>query len=335
MTAQTLTSFAQRNRSLAVRAGLLFVVCVVVLAVVEGVARHLGGRSLTARLVPPRRYECVRLCGAAASGTVLDAGGDWLNEGKLTEILICSRWNGSVWERPTDITIRNAKLRGAIRITGMGRNGQGASVRASSRTEGHTARAQAAAPTRITISNVWIEAAGRIPIYLAPGVTHVTVEACVITGRSRSVAFYFDAESGRNILRCNTFAARVAREAVAVDGSASNRIVGNVLTSIPLGGIYLYRNCGEGGTVRHQTPNGNILADNRFMTRGLARRSYGIWLGSRNGRRSYCGCDAGYPFGSSLDNRDFADDNTVTNTIFTPMTPRALRDDGSHNRIVP
>jgi hypothetical protein len=57
MTAPTLTSCAQRNRSLAVRAGLLFVVCVVVLAAVEGVARHLGGRSLTARLVPPRRYE--------------------------------------------------------------------------------------------------------------------------------------------------------------------------------------------------------------------------------------------------------------------------------------
>ncbi|HQL51776.1 MAG TPA: right-handed parallel beta-helix repeat-containing protein, partial [Kiritimatiellia bacterium] len=270
----------------------------------------------------------------AASGTVLDAGGGWLNEGKRTEILICSRWNGSAWERPADITIRNAKLRGAIRITGMGRNGQGAAVRASSRTEGHTARAQAAAPTRVTISNVWIEADGRIPIYLAPGVTHVTVEACVITGRSRSVAFYFDAESGRNTLRGNTFAARVAREAVAVDGSAGNRIVGNVFTSMPLGGIYLYRNCGEGGTVRHQTPNGNILADNRFMTRGLARCAYGIWLGSRNGRRAYCGCDAGYPFGSSLDNRDFADDNIVTNNMFTPMTPRALRDDGSHNRIV-
>ncbi|MDD2461433.1 MAG: right-handed parallel beta-helix repeat-containing protein, partial [Kiritimatiellae bacterium] len=97
----------------------------------------------------------------------------------------------------------------------------------------------------------------------------------------------------------------------------------------------LYRNCGEGGTVRHQTPNGNILADNRFMTRGLALRTYGIWLGSRNGRRAYCGCDAGYPFGSSLDNRDFADDNTVTNNMFMPMTSRALRDDGSHNRIVP
>ena len=65
---------------------------------------------------------------------------------------------------------------------------QAAAVRASSRREGHTARAPAAAPTRITISNVWIEAEGRIPVYLAPGVTHVTVEACVITGRSRSVA---------------------------------------------------------------------------------------------------------------------------------------------------
>ncbi|HQL51755.1 MAG TPA: hypothetical protein PLR91_11240, partial [Kiritimatiellia bacterium] len=82
MTAPATPSRAQRNRSRAVRAGLLLVMCVAALAAVEGVARHLGGRSLTARLIPPLRYERVRLCGAAASGTVLDAGGGWLNEGK-------------------------------------------------------------------------------------------------------------------------------------------------------------------------------------------------------------------------------------------------------------
>ncbi|HRR32722.1 MAG TPA: right-handed parallel beta-helix repeat-containing protein [Kiritimatiellia bacterium] len=308
--------------------------CAVVLALVaEGIARHIGGRSLTARLIPIHRYECIRLSGSAASGTVMDAGGGWLNDGKLTELIICSRWNGNAWERPTDITFRNAKLRGSIRIIGMGRNGQSAAVRASSRTAGHTGRAQAAAPTRITIRNVWIESEGRIPIYLAPGVTHVTVEDCVITGRSRSVALYLDAESGQNTIRGNTFAAKVAREAVAVDGSAHNRIERNVFTHIPLGGIYLYRNCGEGGTVRHQTPHDNVLADNRFMTRNLAWRSYGIWLGSRNGRRAYCGCDAGYPFGSSLDDRDFADHNRVTGNRFEPDSARNIRNDGTGNQL--
>ena len=319
------------RRRLRLCVGLLLAACAAAWAA-EGIARHVCGRSLAAWLIPQRRFERVRLSGAAASGTVLDAGGGWLNGGKLTELVISSRWNGSDWERPADITIRNAKLRGAIRIAGMGRNGQAAAVRASSRSEGHTERAQAAAPTRITISNVWIEAEGRIPVYLAPGVTHVTVEACVITGRSRSVACYLDAESASNTLRGNTFAARVAREVVAVDGSAGNRIEGNVFARARLGGIYLYRNCGEGGTVRHQTPHGNILAGNRFMTRGLAWRSYGIWLGSRNGRRAYCGCDAGYPFGSSLDDRDFADNNLVTGNSFEPPASRAFRDDGADNR---
>ena len=60
---------------------------------------------------------------------------------------------------------------------------------------------------------------------------------------------------------------------------------------------------------------------------------YGIWLGSRQGRRSYCEDDAGYPFGSSVDNRDFADHNTVQRNFFQPVTNRGIRDDGVGNRV--
>ena len=301
----------------------------------ERIARDLFGHSLAAKLMPPTPLERIDLTGAADSGTVLDAGGGWFNGGRPTEIRVRSRRKDGAWDRPTDIVIRNGRLRGAIRIMGMGRNGQGPAVRASSRHTGHTAAAQAAAPARIVISNVWIEAAGPIPIYLAPGVTHTTVEHCVVTGRSRSVALYLDAESAHNTVRDNTFAARTGREVLAVDGSADNVIASNRFSLLPLGGIYLYRNSGEGGTVRHQTAHGNVIEGNRFETRGLGWRSYGIWLGSRNGRSAYREADAGYPFGSSLDNRDFADTNTVTGNLFEPATPRAVRDDGSHNRVDP
>lgn len=215
----------------------------------------------------------------------------------------------------------------------MGRNGEASEVRKSSRREGHTRRAQAAAPTRITIRNVEIEAAGRIPIYLAPGVTEVTVENCKITGWSSSVAIYLDAESGRNEIRDNVFDVKISREVIAVDGSAENRIEGNQFDSTALGGIYLYRNCGEGGTVRHQTPYGNHIAGNHFDTGSLGWGSYGIWLGSRNGRRLYCDADDGFPLGSSIDNRDFANENVVTGNRFVPATGRGVRDDGENNRI--
>ena len=159
----------------------------------------------------------------------------------------------------------------------------------------------------------------------------MTVADCVVTGRCSAVALYLDAESGQNTVRGNTFAAALGREVIAVDGSADNRIENNRIERMPLGGIYLYRNCGEGGTVRHQTPHGNVIGGNWFDTRALGWRSFGVWLGSRNGRSGYRNDDAGYPFGSSVDNRDFADGNTVTNNTFVPASSRAVRDDGANN----
>jgi parallel beta-helix repeat protein len=119
---------------------------------------------------------------------------------------------------------------------------------------------------------------------------------------------------------------------MAVDGSATNTIIGNHFLQVSYGGIYLYRNCGEGGTVRHQTPQGNVIENNFFNIKDLRSGSYGIWLGSRQGRRSYCEEDAGYPFGSSIDNRDFADHNILRGNIFQPSSDRAIRDDGADNR---
>jgi hypothetical protein len=76
-----------------------------------------------------------------------------------------------------------------------------------------------------------------------------------------------------------------------------------------------------------------MIGNNFFDLKELRPGSYGIWLGSRQGRRSYCEDDAGYPFGSSIDNRDFADQNTLRGNIFQPASDRSVRDDGSDNRI--
>jgi hypothetical protein len=299
----------------------------------------LGGAGLllvnrfALRLVPVPKAERIVLSGSAASHRIIDCDGGWFNNGQATELIIQSTQTTNGWDWPAGITIRNCRIRGGIRIQGMGRNGQGPAVLESSRKRGHTERAQAAAPRQILISNVEVEADGRIPLYLAPGVTGVTIKNSKFAGWSRSVAIYLDAESGYNTIRSNVFTLRAGREIIAVDGSANNRIEGNRFDCLAAGGIYLYRNCGEGGTIRHQTPHRNVIAGNCFNTKSLGFWSYGIWLGSRNGRRYYSEDDAGYDFGSSVDNRDFADDNMVVSNVFLSPVSRAIRDNGHNNRI--
>jgi parallel beta-helix repeat protein len=290
--------------------------------------------SFLLKLLPKPKFEKHTLEGSGENGRVIDLQGGWLNEGKLTEMVICSKEAEKGWDVPEKITIRNGRIRGSIRIFGLGVNGEAAKVRESSRREGHTARAKAAAPRGMLLEDLQIEADHRISLYLGPGVTGVTVKNCTFTGWSASTTVYLDAESGGNRIEGCTFNVRSGREVIAVDGSATNTIVGNRFLQVGYGGIYLYRNCGEGGTVRHQTPRGNVIENNFFNMKDLRQGSYGVWLGSRQGRRSYCEDDAGYPFGSSIDNRDFADQNTVRGNVFQPATDRAIRDDGADNRVM-
>ena len=282
--------------------------------------------------LPKPELEKFNLIGSAESGRVIDLQGGWLNEGKLTELVIRSEEKEQGWDVPDKITVRNGRIRGSIRIFGQGVNGEAPTVRESSHRKGHTARAQAAAPKGIVLEDLQIEADHRIPLYLGPGVTGVTVSNCTFTGWSASTTVYLDAESGGNRIEGCTFDVRSGREVMAIDGSATNTITGNRFLDTPFGGIYLYRNCGEGGTVRHQPPQGNLIKNNFFELKDLKPGSYGIWLGSRQGRRNYCEDDAGYPFGSSVDNRDFADHNAVRGNVFQPASDRAVRDDGSGNK---
>jgi len=258
----------------------------------------------------------------------IDCEGGVFNKGVITELHIVA----------SDVTIRRCTLNGAIRIVGLGLNGESKAVKESSFKAGHTERAQAASPTNVILYGLTINGQGRIPVYIGPGVTKATLVDSRITGKSDSVALYLDAESGYNIIRNNTFNVdgkftlrqfRI-REVIAVDGSAHNQIIGNVIKNADNGGIYLYRNCGEGGTVRHQAPQFNFIAGNTIDVTNIGPLNYGIWLGSRGGNRLYCNEDKGYPFGSSKDNNDFADYNTVKNNVFIGLSNQ-IKDSGSNN----
>jgi parallel beta-helix repeat protein len=264
-------------------------------------------------------YETIKL----QRPTTIDCKGKAYNNGKVTELQILA----------DNVTIKRCKINGSIRTIGLGRNGEAQGVKASSITLGHTARAQAAAPKNTVLYKVTITGHGRIPLYLGPGTTRLTMSDSTINGRSDSVALYLDAESGHNIIRNNkinvdgdfTLRQFRVREVIAVDGSADNQILSNTINNAKGGGIYLYRNCGEGGTVRHQAPQNNFIAGNTIDNAG----GYGIWLGSRDGGRLYCDDDKGFPFGSSKNDGDFANDNIVKGNTFTNSV-RTIRNDGKN-----
>jgi hypothetical protein len=268
---------------------------------------------------PPNKtpYETVKITKS------IDCAGKAYNQGKVTELQITA----------SNVTIKRCKINGSIRTIGLGSNGEAKGVKESSTSLGHTARAQAAAPRNTKLYDLTITGHGRIPLYLGPGTTNASLVDSTINGRSDSVAIYLDAESASNILRNNSISiASPPREIIALDGSANNQLIGNTIAPASNGAIFLYRNCGEGGTVRHQAPQNNLIAGNTINLSGLSWNNHGIWLGSRNGGRMYCSADDGFSFGSSKDNGDFANNNTLRNNTFTGSS-RTIKDDGEGNSI--
>lgn len=257
--------------------------------------------------------------GDTSSGTVLDCKGGTLGRLSLTPttsrptVFIRSqkRADGS-WNRPTGVVIRNCHVIGNIRIWGMGSDGQYDDLRRSSQSLGHVQRLNAAAPSDIHLENLTLTGQGSIPLYIGPGTSRVTLHGSRLDGHSTSTAIYLDAESADNLIIDNVISVRTEREIIAVDGSARNKIQNNTIALNGRAGVTLYRNCGERGVIRHQTPSDNVIINNVFSGAAWWRPSL-VVENSRNGRRSYCDADRGFPFGSSVDDRDNASGNTILN----------------------
>ncbi|MGK6316057.1 NosD domain-containing protein [Neorhizobium sp. DT-125] len=279
----------------------------------------------------------IAFSGSAASGVTLDCNGGTLDgtvaKGRTILIRSLRRADGS-WDAPRGIRIRNCTIRGDVRIEGLGSNGQAEGVRLSSLEAGHTGRAQAAAPSGITLQNITFVADGGIPLYAAPGVTEMTVGNSRFTGSTNGTAIYLDAESARNRIIGNMFDIRTARrEMIAIDGSADNRIEGNLFENPIKGGIFVYRNCGEGGTIRHQKPEHNVITGNTFRYANFWAARPAVWLGSRQAASSYCFSRPDRPFGSSLSPYDYAQYNTVTGNRLPGGRPSLIVDHDEHNTV--
>jgi hypothetical protein len=265
--------------------------------------------------LPPQAQVTKQLIfeGEQASYSIVDCNDAYIHATHAEpSVLIRSKLQQNIWQAPNNIQIKNCSIAGSLRIHGMASNGEGKYLRESSLTEGHTERAQLAAPHHIVLDHLTMVAGERNMMYFAPGVHHVTLKNSHFSGNTAGLALYLDAESADNLIEHNRFNVQTkSRETIAIDGSANNMIRQNQFIHPNNGAIYLYRNCGEGGTVRHQKPSNNHIINNRFELTRSSKRPV-IWLGSRNGQRNYCQADRGYAFGSSVSDADLAQHNVVT-----------------------
>jgi len=245
------------------------------------------------------------------------------------------RWSA----RPQNITIRDCEIIGSARIWPFNfwveENME--KQAALSRQPGYVATLRANAPRNIRFERVVFRAQKYNPLYIGPGVTDTEVSNSWFLGGAHGVAIYLDAESSRNVIRGNQFHVETdrgdhPREVIAIDGSDHNRIVGNYFSALDHGGIYLYRNCGEGlrdreiGVVRFTTPSHNQIINNVFYYNQYdddggsyytdVNSNPAVFLGSRNNDRDYCDDDDDFAGGSGSDNRSFATHNVVMQNQF-------------------
>jgi len=293
----------------------------------------------------------VRFLGAEGSNSTLDCQGALLKRGIRVSSKRVVMEDGKIkWVRPENITIKNCNIKEGIRVSGIKDIGviNHPEMIASSRLPGHTIRAQAAAPMNIKVENSVIEASGGVPIYIDGGTVGFSLINSTVNGFSNIDGVYLDAESSSHVFSGNTFNLDVGRVIIAIDGSAKNKIVNNKFTGKRYAGIWVFRNCGEKGLVRHQTPYGNLISSNTFLP-AAGQVDPDIWIGSRNktfDEESFCWQDKNlehienisdlfglsfkqlpiktqklilsaknYEAGSSKNNLDMAKNNEVINNV--------------------
>jgi hypothetical protein len=266
------------------------------------------------------------------SGTVVDLKGRTLKDNILVQ--------GPV----KDVVIQNGTLRGEIRFRASDYKKV---LEEYNKTKHWTREVRKVAPQGAVLRDLVIEPSGDThSLYCGPGTTGVRVVACEFKGESKGPLIYLSMEGAyHEVLRCE-FRGKTGmrREIIAIDGCAESVIRGCKFLRCTQGGIYIYRNSGENGTIRHQEPRFNLIKDNRFDLRGMWLRSsfldsevpHGVIVGSRQGSRTrHNDLDAGYPWGSSKDDRDFARQNTVIGNRFKgDWFKRWVCDNDKNNTVV-
>jgi parallel beta-helix repeat protein len=248
------------------------------------------------------------------NGTIIDLEGKILNENILIE--------GPI----KDVLIQNGTIKGEIRLRALKIEGN--------TLPGYTEKVQKVSPNNVVIKDITFLTDGSThQAYFGVGSTYCSIINCIFDGKSLGPLIYFSPESSSHTVKGCIFKAETGgrREVFAIDGSANNIITENLFENCKWGGIYIYRNSGEKGTVRHQKPQFNSILYNDFNLKGmmpvrlsdgsgfqgsLVKIPYGIILGSRQGDSSYSELDDEYDVGSGKSNLDFARNNSLLGNKF-------------------
>lgn len=217
----------------------------------------------------------------------------------------------------SDVTVRNCKVRhftrSGIRIT--------SDIAASKLSPNHEENYRRT-PTRITLENVEVTGSGRVRIYFDSYVTKSVLKDSLVAN-SGGAGIYLEQSSKKNriinnkILKNGISSDKPQREGLAVDSSAENIIERNQFSNNGLGGVLLYKNCGEKfstgkSVIRWQHSDNNIIKNNLFENEKV-----GVWVASRqhyNLKHWDCGDKALDKDGVYYE--DFSNNNIIENNDF-------------------
>lgn len=225
-----------------------------------------------------------------------------------------------------NVKICNGTVKGEIRLRPINVD--------ANKEPNYTELIRESSPSNIELENLTIDTNGSThQVYFGVGSNNSKIINCKFKGKSSGPCLYLSAEGGNHTIKNNVFNSLPGgrREVLSVDGNSYNTIEDNEFKKCIWGGIFVYRNCGEKGTIRHQKPRHNKISKNKFDLTGMVpvRFSngsghqgslifipYGIILGSRQGDSSYCDLDDDYDLGSGKSDYDFARYNIVMDNKF-------------------
>jgi hypothetical protein len=190
-------------------------------------------------------------------------------------------------------------------------------------------------PRNVRLTGLHVSNVGRVGIYFDDYVQASVLENSKVEDAGGSAVYLEfgtkEIELRNNIFRHNGY--QLTREAVAVDSSAENSIAYNTFIDNKLGGVFLYKNCGEhastGRSVRRtQHSNNNRIVENRFV-----RERVGVWIASRQSKNLQK-LDCSDP---SMDSQrtyfeDFANKNELEGNAFC-ANQVAVRIEGDENHV--
>lgn len=267
--------------------------------------------------------KLVRFVGSEGSNIVFDCNGatisplDSLKSNETALQLLSKRYivgEEYLYNKIANVTIKNCNIEGNVRIGG-GYEGRSVKMDHNSYKNQlgpeYVNEIRLASAKNIVLDNVNVENNWRQDsIYFSKGVSYSRLINSVINHNTEGLAVYIDMEAAYNVVDNNEFHSVSSnnREVLAIDAAEGNIISRNWFSGIDFGGVYLYRNCGEGGQIRYTAPAYNKIQDNIFYYSHSWHHPPAIYIASRDRENgdSFCDLDSGHAWDITDVDPDFA-----------------------------